>query len=63
MSRASQFCRWADSRTARLWPVDVPGDGQVSARYLGQGLHPLASGGLGEADAVAAGEHDVSVVE
>jgi hypothetical protein len=30
---------------------------------VGQGRDPLAGGGLGEADAVAGGEHDVRVVQ
>ena len=40
---------------ARGWPSGVPGSS-------GQWPHPLAAGGLGEADGVAGGDDDVGVV-
>jgi hypothetical protein len=44
------------TRSAGSWPPGVPG-------LLGQGVHPLAREGLGEAHAVAAGLADVGVVQ
>ena len=45
------------NRTARWWPGVLP------VAQLVQWRHPLAGGGLGEADAVAGGEDDVGVVQ
>ena len=42
---------------ARWWPGVLP------VGLVGQWRHPLAGGGLGEADAVAGGHDDVGVVE
>ena len=28
LSRANSICPWADSRTARWWPTELPTDGQ-----------------------------------
>ena len=64
VSMASGICPVADSRTARWWPTELPGGGRVFCRSsVGQWRHPLAGGGLGEADAVAGGHDDVGVVQ
>jgi hypothetical protein len=49
--------RWISPTAARFLPAVVEGLG------LGQGLDPLAGGGLGEPEAVALGDHDVGVVQ
>ena len=57
--------------TARWRSRELPGGGQENCpgvasdgrRGSGQGVHPLAGEGLGEADAVAAGLADVGVVQ
>ena len=57
LPRGGQWnCPVVANRIARWWPGVLPGG-------LGEWSHPLAGGGLGEADAVAGGEHDVGVVE
>jgi hypothetical protein len=51
-----ESCPLVATRSARLWPPNVPG-------WLGQGVHPLAGHGLGETHALAAGLADVGVVQ
>ena len=64
-------CQWPVG-SARWRTVELPVGGQqncplVANRFargsVGQWHHPLAGGGLGEADAVAGGHDDVSVVQ
>ncbi len=69
MSRDIGFCPVADRKPARWRSRVLPGDGHgfctvgpSRSGRLGQGAHPLACEGLGEADAVAAGLADVGVV-
>lgn len=38
-------------------------DSRVAHSSVGQWRHPLSGSGLGEADAVADGEHDVGMVQ
>ena len=47
------------SRTAQRWRPGV----LLGRGYEASGVTPLAGDGLGEADAVAGGEHEVGVVE
>ena len=63
-------CQWPVG-SAQWRTADVPAGGQqncplvasrVAHSSVGQWRHPLSGGGLGEADAVAGGEHDVGVV-
>ncbi len=64
VSKANGICPVADSGSAGWRPPILPGGGQWNCPGLvGEGLHPLAGGGLGEADGVAGGEHDVGVVQ
>ena len=64
-------CQWPVG-SAQWRPAELPSGGQqncplaarCSARSsVDQWRHPLSGGGLGEADAVTGGEHDVGVVQ
>ena len=65
LSRAIEMCPVTVTVPARWWPPDLPGGGHRSGPGpgLGQGFHPLAGEGLGEADAFAAGLAEVGVVQ
>ena len=58
------FAQWRTVELHSRGQQNCPAVARCSARSsVGQLRHPLAGGGLGEADAVAGGEHDVGVVE
>ena len=56
-SGGQQKCSLVANRTARWSPGVLP------VGLVGQWRHPLAGGGLGEADAVAGGHDDVGVMQ
>ena len=66
-----ELCQWPVG-SAQWRTAELPGGGQQNCPFvanrtargsLGQWRHPLAGGGLGEADAVAGGHDDVGVVQ